>query len=103
MTEIKPIMSPWFPETDTNTVRGLGKTLEELGECTSAVARCLIQGINEVEPTTKKSNRQWLQDEVADVMAQFAVLIDSVGLDNDAIQERAERKVIQMREWRAML
>lgn len=103
VSEIKPFMSPWFPMTDTNTVRALGKTLEELGELTSAVARCLIQGIDEKEPVTGKINREWLEQEIADVQAQFAVLVDHFGLNMDFIESRAAKKMKQMHEWRAML
>lgn len=100
--EINPLMHPWFPETDTNSVRALGKTLEELGECTSAVARCLIQGIEEHEPVTKKPNRLWLEHEIADVIAQFEILIQHFDLDRIAIRQRKDRKRQQMEEWRTM-
>lgn len=100
---IKPLVSPWFPETDTNRVRALGKTLEELGELTSAVSRCLIQGIDACEPVTGKPNRLWLQQEVADVYAQLAMLDMQFGLDTAFINKRMGAKIEQMHEWRTML
>lgn len=99
----KPSVSPWFPETDLNTVRALGKTLEELGECTSAVSRCLIQGVEECEPVTGKPNRRWLEQEIADVLAQFEILIEMKSLDIAAIQRRKEFKKGLMAIWRAHL
>lgn len=100
--EINPLMNPWFPETDTNSVRALGKTLEELGECTSAAARCLIQGVHECEPVTGKPNRLWLEHEIADVLAQFDILIGHFNLDYTAIQSRRNAKADQMEDWRKM-
>jgi hypothetical protein len=47
----------------------LGKQLEELNELGSATARCIIQGIDGREPVTKKPNREWFMEEVADVYA----------------------------------
>jgi NTP pyrophosphatase (non-canonical NTP hydrolase) len=88
---------------DTNSVRALGKALEELGECTSAVARCLIQGIDEREPISGKPNYVWLSQEIADVYAQFEILIDHFNLDLAEIHQRRRDKVKQMEEWRAML
>lgn len=101
--EINPLMNAWFPMKDVNDVRALGKTLEELGELTSAVARCLIQGIDEVEPVSHKPNRLWLMQEMADVQAQFGILILQFGLDQKYMGERTARKLHQMHQWRTIL
>jgi NTP pyrophosphatase (non-canonical NTP hydrolase) len=99
---INPLLHPWYPERDVNSLRALGKTLEELGELTSAVARCLIQGVNEVEPISKKPNRLWLEQEIADVHTQLMILVEHFHLDAKAISVRTQKKYHQMQEWRSM-
>lgn len=56
-------------------MKHFGKLSEELGELQAAVARCLIQGIMECEPVTSKPNKQWLEEEIADVEAGAALIM----------------------------
>jgi len=92
---------PWHPMSDPVDLKTLGKLLEELGELGSAVSRCLIQGIDEAEPTTGKLNRQWLKEEVIDVMVGIYLLdkrfrlnlMDAEGL------ARHDRKVAGLTAW----
>lgn len=100
--DIKPLISPWVPMTDPTDLKTLGKFNEELGECSSAASRCLIQGIDECEPVTGKPNRRWLQEEIADVMAGIVLSIERFELDEEFIVNRAEKKVEQLRTWHAM-
>lgn len=102
MTDIKPLISPWVPETHIETQKRLGKALEEGGEYVSAVARCLIQGINEREPVTGKPNRQWLMEEMADVLATLSLLIEGFKLNKAFISKRVEKKREQLKTWFAM-
>lgn len=99
----KGLISPWHPETSPHRLKALGKLAEETGELGSAVARCIIQGIDEVEPVTKKPNRQWLQEEVADVKAAIKLVEDTFRLDGDTIFVRAARKLDGFRRWMEML
>lgn len=97
---------PWMPITDPATLKRLGKLNEELGECTSASARCLIQGFDGTEPDTGKVNRQWLLEELADVEAQAVCTLDMLKLSEEESQqyeERRNRKIKQMLEWEAMM
>jgi hypothetical protein len=91
--------SPWVPENDVCRLKVLGKALEEGGEYVSAVARCLIQGIAESEPTTGKPNRQWLEEEMADVMATMQHLVREFDLDIHAMSQRVEKKYAYLRKW----
>lgn len=95
-------MNPWNPITDPVDLKHLGKFAEELGECGAAVARCIIQGLDEAEPTTGKINREWLSDEIADVLAGVYLTIERFGLDELGIRKRATRKIMGLREWHAM-
>lgn len=94
-----PIDSPWQPMTEPLVLRALGKVLEELGEASKAVARALIQGIDEVDPKTGKPNREAIVDEVADVIVTTGFLVNVFGLDQDHIEQRIERKIEFLLPW----
>lgn len=89
----------WVPTTDETELKVLGKFLEELGECSNAVARVLIQGVEDVEPTTKVPNRQWLSDEIADIMATASIVIEHYGLDLEAVNARIFSKYDYLKDW----
>lgn len=96
-------VSPWVPMCEPIDIKHIGKMIEEFCECGAALARSLIQGIDEVEPTTKKPNRQWLQEEIADVLANCQLVVAHFGLDKDAIRERRDRKKVRLSAWHKML
>jgi hypothetical protein len=94
--------SKWIPTTNLMMLRRMGKLLEELNECGSVAARCIIQGIDEVDPATGSTNRLRLWQEVADVYAQLDCTVTALNLPVVFIDERRERKKEYMREWEAM-
>lgn len=91
--------NPWHPITDPVDLKHLGKFGEELGECVSAICRCIIQGVDEKEPETNKPNKQWVQDEVADVLGNLELIIERFNLDVDYIRQRADKKKVHLRHW----
>lgn len=95
-------LNPWAPMTDPLDLKHLGKLAEEANELGSAIARCLIQGIWESHPTTGKPNDRWLEDEIADVIANTELVMDHFDLDRDAILDRVVRKMTHLRAWHAM-
>lgn len=96
-------LNPWLPMSKPIDVKRLGELAEELGEASSAVARCLIQGIGESEPITHKPNKEWLEDELADVAANIELVSEHFGLDLARMMERSERKKIHLKGWHSML
>lgn len=94
--------NPWHPITDQVDLQHLGKLGEETSELGSAVSRCIIQGVNECEPTTGKMNRVWLEDEIGDVLANIDLVVDRFGLDLNRILQRSSRKKLHLRQWHAM-
>lgn len=103
-THGKPdLVSPWHPMTLPIDLKHLGKLAEELNECAAAVARCTIQGIYEKEPVTGKPNNQWLEEEIADVMANIELVITHFDLCRAAIEERARVKEVRLKRWHQML
>jgi hypothetical protein len=95
--------NPWIPIQNPLDLKHLGKLIEELNEAGSATARCIIQGIDEVEPVTKKSNRTWLQEELADVIANINLVIEHFKLNVPAIEARIDRKYDHLKKWHNML
>jgi hypothetical protein len=91
----------WKPEPNLITHQALGKLLEELGELSSIVARCLIQGITESEPVTGATNYSQLQKEMSDVAAAIDWLKEVSGVSIDT--DRMYSKLDGYRRWQKML
>lgn len=92
-------MLPWHPMTKKIDLKHLGKLVEETGELSAASARCIIQGIDECEPVTGKINREWLEDEIADVMANCLLVVEHFNLNDERIADRANMKGERLRKW----
>lgn len=92
--------TPWTPETDPIRQKTLNKLNEEAGELISASARCLMQGIDGHEPETLKPNKEWLEDELADVWACFQGTIKTFKLDLPRIIDRANKKMAYLENWK---
>lgn len=91
--------NPWVPISNPTDLKVLGKALEECGEYGSALARCLIQGIDEAEPTTGKVNRRWLEEELADVFGTAQHVMEKFSLDQHFITGRANNKYERLQVW----
>lgn len=101
MSRLHP--DPWQPEQDRINLAVLGKMGEELGECVTVTNRCIIQGIDEREPETGVLNREWLMDEIADVIAAIRTGVAHFGLDQQSIDERVQTKIAHLQAWHKML
>lgn len=95
-------LTKWTPTTDLMMLRRMGKLLEELGELSNVAARCIIQGIDEVDPGTHKVNRLRLEQEIADVCAHCFVTQEKLNLNEDYIIHRIGDKMNQMKQWEDM-
>lgn len=95
-------IQPWKPIIDQIVLKHLGKLAEETGELSSAVARCIIQGLDGLEPTSGKINRRWLEEEIADVLACVDVTRDYLKLDDEFIERRVEEKKRKFASWHDM-
>ncbi len=91
--------NPWHPITDAVDLKHLGKLAEECGELSAAIARCIIQGVDECEPITKKVNKVWLQDEIADVLANINLVAKRFRLNRATIKKRCDRKMKHLSIW----
>lgn len=93
--------SPWRPETDLLRLAVLGKLLEELGECTAIVSRCLIQGIDEGDPETFVPNRTSLEKEIADVRMAIRHAEEHFSLVR--LRGREDTKYAHKKAWHDMI
>lgn len=91
--------SNWQPMTNKHDLAVLGKLGEEAGELSAAISRCIIQGLNEKHPSTGKSNRLWLEEELADAQALISLAIARLGLDQAAIEDRRLAKFDYAHPW----
>lgn len=98
----KTTATKWIPTTDLMQLRRFGKMLEELGELTEVASRCIIQGIDELDPSTQRMNRVRLTDEIADVYAQLDETIEALELNSFYIEKRRAAKRAYMQEWEEM-
>ena len=94
-------MQPWASSLTPHQTRRAGKTLEELSELSAVLARVQIQGLDEIDIGSGKTNRQRLTEEMADVCAQLLLTREAFDLNVKAISDRMDRKVDQMGEWEA--
>jgi hypothetical protein len=92
-------LSDWSPITNEYFLAILGKAGEELCECSTAIFRCIIQGIDGKEPVTGKVNEQWLEDEIADVQAMLDHVVIRLRLDRDRIAKRKRTKYVWKSRW----
>jgi hypothetical protein len=67
-----------------------------------AVARCIIQGVDEVEPVTGKPNRDWLEEAIGDLWGESDLIIEHSRLDAHRIGARIERKKQHLKQWHAL-
>lgn len=92
--------SPWHPMTgpaiDLKHLEKLGEECCELGQ---VIFRCLMQGLDECEPVTKKPNRQWLIEEIADVMANIDLVTAHFQLDVVKAFQRSQMKKRHLKTW----
>lgn len=95
-------LNPWQPITDSKDLKFLGKLGEEVNELGTAIFRCIIQGVNECEPVTKKPNKEWLENEIADVKAGILLAEERFALDKERITARARAKLNALRRWHDM-
>lgn len=95
--------NPWIPVSDPVELAHLSKLGEETNELGAAVGRCIMQGFDESHPETGKANRQWVEEEIADVLANIELLVDYYSLDKGKIVARADMKKAHLRGWHTLL
>lgn len=94
--------SPWTPPNfDPVTRKAINKLGEENSELTTVLFRIQNQtdGLDAIIPGETKTNRQWLEEEIADVMATSALAVKHLKLDLEFIEQRAKKKTVYLEKW----
>lgn len=89
--------------TDPLDIAIIGKFAEELGECSAIVARCMIAGMEEINPANGLTNIECLKREMADVIAGLAIVGAHFKIKEPELTQRAERKVAFLNRWHKSL
>lgn len=94
-------MNKWLPEPNPHVARRVGKTCEEASELACVCARIAIQGLEAVDPSSGKTNRQRLLEESADTMAQIICNRAKIFTSEEraAMDQRTADKINQMWQW----
>lgn len=90
-------INPWMPEHDLIAHQAIGKLGEEAAEVAGRCLRVLIQGLHEIDPDTKRTNREELSRELADIMANIQTVKRE--LDLDYSDERVNNKRNGYKRW----
>jgi hypothetical protein len=102
MTEpINNTISPWMPEQDQIRLAVLGKLAEECNELAGRAARAIIQGLDERDPGSGRTNREELARETSDVLACIEMVQER--LDIDPIDQRIADKFNGFCRWHDMI
>ncbi len=103
---IKSTISPWMPEQDQIRLAILGKLGEEASELAQRCFRCIIHGLDELDPDTGRTNRVELEREISDVIACIVTSennrISNVDA-NEAYDKRVNDKVDGFKLWHGMI
>lgn len=90
-----------MPETDPHVLAALGKLSEELNELAGRVSRSIIQGVDAIDPDTKRANHDELTREISDVYACLILLRERMGIGHDP--SRLESKLSGYRTWHVLI
>jgi len=81
--------------------KGLAKLAEEMGELQQVVGKKLAYFTTDEHPDGGPPLSARLQDEIADVIAACAFVVQTLGLDADSIAERSKMKLKLYEKWHA--
>lgn len=77
---------------------GLSKLIEETGEVQQVAGKLIATGGN-IEHWDGSNLKSRLEEEIADVLASCAFVVETNGLDEKAIESRAKQKAALFAEW----
>lgn len=91
--------SDWRREPSERRNAVLGKLAEEANELAARCARAMIQGIDELDPGSGRTNLAHLQDEAADVYAMLQLAGGFLHFDPRTISTRRQLKYDYKLPW----
>lgn len=94
-------ISPWQPEQDRIRLAVLGKLIEECNELSARAARCIIHGLDKIDPDTGRLNSEEMSREASDVEACLEMLEQKLGVKR--LSGRVGEKYDGFRKWHFMI
>lgn len=88
---IEGTISPWIPTQDPIELAVLGKLGEECCELGARLFRTVIQGLDEKDPASQRTNREEISRELADVEAGIQTIKRELGIDYDDARVNGKR------------
>jgi len=85
----------------TMTAGGLVKLIEECGELTQICAKKLAYYHTDTHPDDKGQMSGRIEDEIADVYAAAAFVMEKFKLNENRVIKRADEKLAKLKEWDA--
>lgn len=78
---------------------GLVKLVEECGELTQIAAKKMTRMDSDIHWDGKGKISTRLEDEIGDVLAAVAIVVENFGLKQGKIERRLEKKYKLFKEW----
>lgn len=97
----QPKITLWLPEQNRFRLAVLGKLGEEASELAARATRCITHGLDEVDPKSKRLNRDELADEAADLLACLLILREVLSITPS--DTRIASKANGFRHWQALI
>jgi len=92
------------PRLERGTMTDVPATMiGQIGKLIEILGRCIIQGVDEIDPSTKRVNRERLLSAMTNMNWCIDMAILSSDLDIQAIEARIEMKKRFKREWHEMI
>lgn len=98
---INGTISPWMPEQDRIRLAVLGKLIEECNELAARAARCIIHGLDEMDPDTGRTNFVELGREISDVDACIGIATSELSIP--VSNQRTLDKTAGFERWHGMI
>ena len=74
-------------------------TQEECAEVTQAISKIFRFGFDSMNPHTKKSNKQCLEEEVGDLLAMVDILVEKCIISDNNLNIARNAKKEKLKKW----
>ncbi len=74
-------------------------TQEECAEVTQAISKIFRFGFDSINPHTKKSNKQSLEEEVGDLLAMVDILVEKCIISDNNLSAARTAKKLKLKQW----
>jgi hypothetical protein len=72
---------------------------EECAEVIQAISKCFRFGLDNVKPGKPHTNREYLEEELGDLIAMLNIMCEQGMVNYDAVEAAAKQKVQKLKQW----